>query len=241
MAERALERFVAGQRTINRIMFAGAAHLDRIGTFSSHGAAGLSTPGTMVETFGGAALNTARTVASHGIDTALHCVVAAQGVHDLASREQFVLTAQENASDIQFPSYTALLQPDGSLLAALSDMQAYNKFEAAQMDTHPDDWLCVDANLESPEIHALLERPVAMRFALAVSAAKAGRLRGVLHLLDLLFSSRSEAAALTGANEDTVTNRDLAFEMRQLGVQRAVVTNGADPLMLIDEIGRAHV
>ncbi|MEL6967014.1 MAG: PfkB family carbohydrate kinase [Pseudomonadota bacterium] len=224
-----------------RVVFVGAAHVDRIGHFTDHAETGLSTPGTMSETLGGAALNTVRTVAAHGLDTVLHCLTAFPALERLAAAEGFALAPQqsrttgEDIPHIETPSYTAFLQPDGSLLAALSDMAAYEHLLPKLDATKQRGWLCLDANLSSSALVKLAQVPATMRIGLAVSAAKASRLTPILKKLDLLFCSRAEVAALLNLTADHPTVSQLADGLRDLGVGAAVITDGSNPITIVDQ------
>ena len=109
------------------------------------------------------------------------------------------------------PSYTALIDRDGELIAGFADMALYElafakqlrRSKAREVIAAADAILC-DANLPA----AALERLVALAagkpvFAIAISPAKAVRLTPVLsRLAHCLFMNRREAVALAGDGAD---------------------------------------
>ena len=215
----------------------GAAHLDRIGQTKDRAALGQSNPGTMREAPGGAALNVASVFAALGARVTLNSAVGADaaGVRvqaEITSRGiEFGLLASElgHATAI----YTAILDADGELITALSDMQIYAGVTVGGELTSAEDWVHVDTNLLQGVIGTVLAQTAAHRSAMTVSAAKAPRLREHLSALDLLFTNRTEAAALCDVPTET-RPRDLAAELAKRGSRRAIITDGSAPIGLLD-------
>ena len=99
------------------------------------------------------------------------------------------------------PSYTALIDRDGDVIAGLADMELYELAFAKQLrrrkardEVAGADAILCDANLPA----AALERLAALAtgkplFAIAISPAKVVRLAGVLGSLACLFMNRREA------------------------------------------------
>lgn len=100
--------------------------------------------------------------------------------------------------------YLALFEPSGKLFVAVNDMEAVESIGPADVEGlgaffSAADLVIVDANLRPDTLKALAAaadgRPL---MADAVSAAKAGRLRGILPRLRILKANRAEAEALAG-------------------------------------------
>ncbi|MEO1399129.1 MAG: PfkB family carbohydrate kinase, partial [Pseudomonadota bacterium] len=226
-----------------RFVFAGAAHLDRVGRFSINAPRGLSTPGRLAIFPGGAALNTARTLAGLGFPCVLHTVGDADVSAPLvqtARAESIELYLQPTGGEAS-PSYTALLQPDGTLVAALADMAAYDFFDSEAVQRTNKEWLCVDANLSARSLAELLtdiRRGSAASdvrtIGLAVSSAKAARFQDYLSALDLLFCNRAEACVLASVPKQT--EWDLIVDRLVAGgVNAAVISDGADPICVLED------
>src|SRR5690606_18408526 len=109
-----------------RLFACGAAHIDRRGRTEGTHVPGASNPGNLREEVGGGAFNAARSLIRHGVDVsmlslrggdiaggAVAAALAASGVEDMSAI--FL--------DRATPSYTALLDADGELIAGLADMQ----------------------------------------------------------------------------------------------------------------------
>ncbi|MEO0545744.1 MAG: PfkB family carbohydrate kinase [Pseudomonadota bacterium] len=227
----------------HRFVFAGAAHLDNIGVFDVDAPAGLSTPGRMTRSPGGAALNTARVLRALCFgDTVFNCSLHSVGkaganpLHDLTEQEGIALQLQQPVSNGD-PSYTALLQPDGSVVAALADMNAYAEFDARAVTCGASDWLILDANLSSDCLAVLGSITTAKTVAIAVSSAKVARLRSCLANVDLLFCNRAEASVLAGSfagAPDAVSWDQLSERLRRLEIRQAVITDGAGSICVLD-------
>ncbi|MEM1039474.1 MAG: PfkB family carbohydrate kinase [Pseudomonadota bacterium] len=227
----------------HRFVFAGAAHLDHIGVFDAQAAAGLSTPGRMSSAPGGAALNTARVLRALCFgDTVFNCSLHSVGtvgpnrLNELAAQEGIALHLQQTVSGND-PSYTALLQPDGSVVAALADMKAYAEFDAQAVACGASDWLVLDANLSTDCLVALSSTTTAKTVGIAVSSAKVVRLAACLANIDLLFCNRAEAGVLAGFVRDTpraVGWDQLSDGLRRLELRQAVITDGCNAICVLD-------
>lgn len=91
------------------------------------------------------------------------------------------------------------------------------------------DAVAVDANLPEETIHYLAESLRAPLFADAVSAAKVGKLRGVLGKLFCLKPNRIEAELLTGMQiRDAADAMEAARRLNDAGVRRVFLTLGLE-------------
>ncbi len=223
-----------------RLLAIGGAHVDRRGKMAEPFFPGASVPGTMEEEVGGGAFNALRVAVRRG---AVGSMMSVRG-GDAAGAMVADAIAEQGIADLSVvfldratPSYTALIDRDGEVVAALADMGLYALAFARQMRrakvreaiAASDATLC-DANLPEAALRklaALCEaRPL---FAIGISPAKVGRLAGVLSSLSCLFLNRREAVVLTGLAADAPVDA-LVAALRQLGVERGVITQGNAPV-----------
>ncbi len=234
------------------ILAIGGAHVDRRGRLFAPAVPGASNPGRWHEEAGGGALNAARglsrlghrvrLVAPRGGDAAGDLVAAAVAE---AGIEDTPLTFLDRST----PSYTAILDSDGSLVVALADMALYDVCGPRQIARRTmrdaiqaSDAVLCDANLPEATLLALAracaqkERPL---FAIAVSPAKVPRLRPALAFLAGIFMNEAELCALTGCAVGDIP--DGIDRLASAGVGRGVVTCGAAPAVAFDGTRRCRV
>lgn len=229
-----------------RLLAAGAAHIDRRGRVADAYVPAASNPGTMREEVGGGAFNALRNAVRHGIDGAILSLrggdlageavtraIAAAGIDDLSA------TFLDRAT----PSYTALIEADGELIAGLADMALYETGFDKQMRRRKlreavltaDAVLC-EANMPAAAIARLAAvaagKPI---FAIAISPAKAERLTAVLASLSCLFMNLREARALTARENASAV--DAATALMRSGLRCGIITAGGDPLTGFDADG----
>jgi sugar/nucleoside kinase (ribokinase family) len=234
------------------LLAVGGAHVDRRGIIAGPFVPGASNPGTMREDIGGGAFNALRMAAQRGVSGAM---LSLRG-GDAAGAAVADAIAHAGLADLSgvfldraTPSYTALIEESGELVAGFADMGLYEAGFAKQVARRKardaiaaaDAVLC-DANLPGAALGRLAgeaeahAKPV---FAIAVSPAKIVRLAGLLARLKCLFMNRREAAALTG-NEA----RDAAAivaALREKGLAAGVVTSGGGPVLAFDGDGAFEV
>jgi sugar/nucleoside kinase (ribokinase family) len=225
----------------------GGAHIDRRGQVSGRYVPAASNPGTMREDVGGGAFNALRCAVRRGVSASMISVrggdaagervaqaIEAAGISDLSA--VFL--------DRTTPSYTALIDSGGELIAGFADMGLYDLAFPKQMKRakireaigDAEAVLC-DANLPTVALERLAKlahgRPI---FAIAISPAKAVRLLPVLERLAVLFMNRRESAAITG-RDGNVTESALVAALRRAGLKAGVVTSGNGPVLGFDEAG----
>lgn len=227
------------------ILAVGGAHIDRRGTVSGDYVEGASNPGTMREEVGGGAFNALRTACRLG---ARGSVLSMRG-GDLAG--QLVADAISNAGiadlsavflDRTTPSYTAILRDDGELVCGFADMDLYEQAFERQLRRHPfrdavatADCILADANPSRGALERLAANADGLPiFAIAISPVKVMRLKPILSSLSVLFMNRREACALVDADMEASDER-LAEGLAQAGLQRAIVTCGSAPLLILDQ------
>jgi sugar/nucleoside kinase (ribokinase family) len=230
-----------------KILAVGGAHIDRRGRMTSRFVLGASIPGTMCEDIGGGAFNALRNAVGRGAAGALLSMRGGDAAGDTVARaitQAGILDLSAVFLDRATPSYTALLDSEGDVVAALADMALYEaafpkQLRRAKMREEiavADAVLC-DANIPASGLQrlaALAEgKPV---FAIAISPAKVVRLAETLPALSCLHMNRREAAALAGMGGDDPAEA-VVGRLRALGLARGIITQGDRPVIGFDASG----
>jgi sugar/nucleoside kinase (ribokinase family) len=230
-----------------KILAVGGAHIDRRGRVTGAYVPGASNPGVMAEDVGGGAFNALRNAVRRGANGAIMSVRGGDAAGETVSNAiAFAGIADLSAIflDRMTPSYTALLDRDGDVIAALADMALYEfafakqlrrtSFRAAVAEA---DALLCDANLPADALARLAaaadDKPL---FAIAISPAKVVRLAGVLGALSCLFMNFREAACLAGLPGDTPIGK-VVERLREKGLASAVISRGGAPAVAFDRSG----
>jgi len=231
------------------VVCVGAAHVDRRGRAWVPVAHGESIPVRLRSSHGGVARNVAEGLGRMGLSVALAGLVGADadGAGVRAALAPFAdVSALLAAEDASTASYTALLEPDGTLAVALADMGIYDGGVAA------DGWrrvldaaalarahhVFLDANPPAEVLAEAAARASGARLAAnATSAAKASRIAPLLPRLDVVFANRAEAAALTGRSDPAAA----AAALVAAGAGLALVTCGAAGVVAADASGAARI
>jgi pseudouridine kinase len=226
-------------------------NVDRILRLDRTARLGTSNPAVVTTSPGGVARNVAEHLARLGDSVALWGAVGDDdaGRRLLANCAALGIdTSGVVASDRPTGSYTAVIDPDGSLVIGIADTAATEAMRPAERAGFSESlrgasWLFVDANLTSDAIASVLDRAAgiaAVRIAAnAVSVPKAGRLVGSASRIDLLFCAHDEAEAL--AQHPLATPAGAAAALAEIGVSSAVVTVGGDGAWWFDSSGSGHV
>ena len=224
----------------------GGAHIDRRGLMKADYIPGASIPGTRLEETGGGVFNALRVAAQFGISASLISVRGGDLAGDAVAAEAKRAGIEDLSSiflDRSTASYTALLDRHGDVVAALADMEIYETALPRQISRRKTrdaieatDALLIDANMPEESIIRLMriaaQKPV---YALAISPAKAVRLRPVLGLLAGLYLNKREARAILAlAADDGSGTAELAISLGNLGLRRAVLTDGAGAVCILD-------
>ncbi|WP_181707514.1 PfkB family carbohydrate kinase [Chthonobacter rhizosphaerae] len=224
------------------ILAIGGCHRDLVGRTAGRFEPGTSCPGRVAERPGGVARNVAALLAAAGPPLAVQLAtllgadpagdwlaahLAAAGIGtDHLMRDPAVATG----------TYVALHDQDGELVAALSDLSVYDRLTPDRLAPLAPalaeaSLVFADANLPA-ETLAALAAAAGPRLAVdAVSRAKAPRVLAPARAGALLFVNRPSAEALAGAPCPTAA--EAAAALRSMGVARAVVTAGPQPLALL--------
>ncbi len=230
-----------------KLLGIGGAHIDRRGVMAADYIAGASIPGKMTEEAGGGVFNALRVAVQFGVSASLISVRGGDAAGELVATEAKKAGIEDLSStflDRTTASYTALLDRHGDVVAALADMDIYEKALPRQITLRKTrdaidaaDALLIDANIPEESMVRLMriaaQKPV---YALAISPAKAVRLRPILGLLAALFLNKREARAILGlAPDDTSNSGELALSLSGLGLSHAVLTDGADAVCMLDD------
>jgi sugar/nucleoside kinase (ribokinase family) len=230
-----------------KLFVGGGAHIDRRGRIAGAYVPGASNPGTMREEAGGGALNALRNALRRGCDGVLFSVrggdMAGEAVAR-AIREAGIADLSATFLDRATPSYTAFVEANGDVVAGLADMGLYDlafaklvRRRAVRDAVATADAVLCDANLPEPALERLsglaLQRPL---FAIAVSPAKAVRLRPILGCVSCLFMNRREAAALSGGKADD-DPAGMARALAASGLASGVISAGGGSVVGFDAGG----
>lgn len=228
------------------LLAVGGAHIDRRGQVSGPYIAGASNPGMLREEVGGGVFNALRNVARHGVTTSLLSIRGGDMAGDIVARA----IADAGIGDLSAvfldratPSYTALLDRDGELIAGLADMALYELAFAKQLGrskareaVNSADAVLCDANLPAAALGKLTKlaagKPI---FAIAVSPVKVTRMEEVVGEIACLFMNAREAASLARASDAAAV--ELPARLRDMGLASGVITFGEGPVTGFDGDG----
>jgi pseudouridine kinase len=232
--------------TLPLLLTVGGAHIDRRGQVSGTYIPGASNPGTMMEDVGGGGFNALRCAVQRDVQGVLISVRGGDAAGEAVSKAAEAAGITDHSVvflDRTTPSYTALLDENGDVIAALADMSLYELAFPKQMRraklreaVNEADAILCDANLPASAIETLTglaeEKPV---FAIGVSPAKIVRFSATLERLSCLFMNRREAKALT--HYDGTNASELVKILREKGLKRGVITSGGDAMIAFDAGG----
>ncbi len=189
----------------------GGANVDVIAASTGPLLHGVSNPGRIRISAGGAGRNVAENLARLGVSTRLIAAVDARPMSDLAI-EQAARAGVDVSGIIRVSgrgNYYTAIQSGGAVEWAVADMSAAESLTRDNLDVHASairaaDAVIIDANLAPATIQRAAELAGGRRLCLLpVSSAKAPRIRAVLSKASLIVLSAGEAEVLTGARIDT--------------------------------------
>jgi len=224
------------------ILVVGGANLDVKCAVSNAFHIGTSNPGRVWQVDGGVGRNIVENLAALGARTRF---LGPFG--DDAAGPQLKAHLEARGVDTRFcptlagqqtGTYVAVLDDHGDLAVAVSDMRIMDAFDAsviaAQAGAFADvDVVCLDANVRLDaiaEVLAFAARSGARVVLEPVSVAKAARVAasGWCDRIHTVTPNKDELAAMSGRSvESTADIRAAADVLLQMGVQRVVVTLGA--------------
>jgi sugar/nucleoside kinase (ribokinase family) len=223
-----------------RLFAVGGAHVDRRGQVSGLFVPGASNPGIMREDVGGGVFNALRNAAARGIQPALMSLRGgdADGTHVASAIAQAGIEDHSAVFlDRATPSYTAILDRHGELIAGLADMGLYDTAFVKQLARrkardaiYTADAILCDANMPPDAVETLARLAGAKPlYAIAISPVKSLRLSGVLSHITCLFMNVREAAGLSGlgAHADPMA---VIKALKSRGLASGIITAGRDAI-----------
>ncbi|KQV81652.1 carbohydrate kinase family protein [Rhizobium sp. Root1220] len=225
-----------------KILVLGGAHIDRRGRISGTTAVGASNPGAWFEEPGGGGFNAARNLARLGFDVTMISPRGGDPTGEMVSEAADFAGVNYRPFvflDRKTPSYTAIIERDGNLVIALADMDLYRMFVPRRLSIRAvrdafaaTDFILFDANLPEETLASIVSRAKALEKpvgAIAISPAKAVKLRPCVAGIDYLFLNEAEAAALTGERPNDPSHWPSL--LGDIGVRGGVVTRGQRELI----------
>lgn len=227
---------------MKKILVLGGAHVDRRGRISGATADGASNPGSWFEEAGGGGFNAARNLARLGFDVTMISPRGGDPTGEMVSEAADFAGVDDRPFvflDRKTPSYTAIIERDGNLVIALADMDLYRMFVPRRLSIRSvreafaaTDLILFDANLPEETLASIttrakaLGKPVA---AIAISPAKAVKLKPCIERIDYLFLNEAEATALTGERPNDPAHWPSL--LGDIGLKGGVVTRGQRELI----------
>lgn len=235
-----------------RVLVLGGAHIDRRGRIFGETVPGASNPGHFTVEPGGGGFNAARNLGLLGLSVrmisprggdadgeAVGEAAAACGVED----RPFVFL------DRRTPSYTAILSQDGDLVIALADMELYQLFSPRRLKVRAvrdafaaADLVLCDANLPEETLAAIAAQAQGLGktlAAIAISPAKAVRLKAAPGAFDMVFMNEAEARAICG--EAPASAEEWPDLLRRAGLRGGAITRGARDIVAFDASGTVRL
>ena len=143
--------------------------------------------------------------------------------------------------------YIALLNPNGELVAGLSDVAIYDQMTLDSLAPHLQafqEWphWVLDANLPPSTLHWLCQnKGTSQIFAAPVSISKAKRWQESLAFTDFWIGNAKEAAVLCGFPVENGEEAHRAAEkLRKLGTKTALITLGAKGIVVSSASLKGH-
>jgi pseudouridine kinase len=223
---------------IGRIVVVGGANLDVFGFSDARFIPRDSNPGRIEESPGGVARNIAENLARLGIET--HLVTAfgsdASGRHlaEECRRDGILADSSLFVEHVPGSRYLAILDEDGNLASAVSDMRALDALTPAKLGDRTRllasaDLIVADTNLPPESLQWLALESSTELLLDPVSAAKASRARGALPHVHTLKLNALEAGVILGREVNPTIENDVTRageDLLALGVKRVFVTLG---------------
>ncbi len=238
---------VSQSAPIGRIVAVGGANLDVFGFSDARFIPRDSNPGRIEESPGGVARNIAENLARLGIET--HLITAfgsdASGLRlaEECRREGIHSDASLFVEHVPGSRYLAILDDEGNLAAAVSDMRALDALTPAVLADRAEllasaDLIVADTNLPPESLRWLAPECADKLLLDPVSAAKASRVQGALPYVHTLKLNALEAGVILGREVDPTIESDVTRageDLLALGVKRVFLTLGPRGVFAQDE------
>jgi len=233
--------------TVRNVLVVGAAHIDEIAYPEAVLQAQASNPVQWQRRLGGVGINTALAISNTKPAATIHFIAA---IGDDAAGTQLTDTLNSESLEAQLIAipgkstgrYTAILDEQGELYIGLADVSAAEALTSEAvlplLSSATPESLVLDANLSTDCLAPLVrwqnkqsENTLFGTIALAVSPAKAIRLKPLAKQINMLFCNRREAAALTTQDVDTRPGL-LADGLLHIGFCNFVLSDGSEPVLV---------
>ncbi|MEX0954873.1 MAG: PfkB family carbohydrate kinase [Rhizobiaceae bacterium] len=207
--------------------------------------AGTSNPADGSHSHGGVARNVAENLARLGVPVAFSSIVGEDETGSALTLHLETLgvdvTGMARTGERPTAEYAAILDTSNELALGIADMAIFDLYTKEHLDrawanARAAEWVFADCNITAPILADLVSRcqSSGKRIAVnSVSTPKALKLRGLLALIDVLFTNRDEANAMLGGG-NARDARAAAAGLLDAGVRAAVVTDGAAGYALAD-------
>jgi pseudouridine kinase len=229
------------------ILVAGGANLDIKAKSLAVNRFGTSNPSVITTSPGGVARNIAHNLARLGANVGLIAAIGrdhqGQVVLDATRKAGVDVSRVQPIADAT-GTYLAILNPDGEMVTASSDMRAVDLLTPVVMRTHERAiadarFIIADCNLPVETLSLLAELARNKLFIEPVSVPKSQKLKQVLQVGPIFMASPNldQVEGLTGT-------RDIAqgcAALHRMGLQNVVVHVGAEGAFVSDGKGIEHV
>jgi pseudouridine kinase len=225
----------------------GGATCDVTGVLPEEARQGDSNPGRVNMSCGGVGRNIAENLARLGFDITFISAFGTDGFSGelTASCEDMGIdtSLSYTKNGARVCTYVNILDGRGELLTAVSDMTLIESFPPDLLSKTvrhlgPTGIMILDANLTEELLTVAAEHYNGPIIGEAVSAAKAGRLRGILPRLRAVKTNVGELAALTGREiRNDLDVEEAGMSLLGEGVGRVFVTMGKDGACCVERNG----
>ena len=229
------------------VVVIGGANIDIKAKSNNRNILGTSNPGEVTISAGGVGRNIAHNLARLGADVALISVVGNDAHGDLLIEQTSAAGVDVTAifrQAIATGTYVALLDSNGELVTALSDMRAveiitpqfmashFDKLQAAQL-------VVADCNLPLATLHAIAEVAAHKLVIETVSVPKCEKLLQVAAKTPILLTMPNfdQVEQLTGTREI----QEAIKKLHQHGIQNIVIHAGAEGAFASDGKIISHI
>lgn len=224
----------------------GALNIDRTIRCVNNLCMGESNAATVTETIGGVMHNVALTIQQLECEVSFAALVGTDQNASIA-QNQLPEEGLNRRFLVQVPNtktgtYTLILDKAGEVVLGLADMEIYETVEVKQVlqlvaPLTANTWI-IDSNFQGAALEALVKAAKdRCLMAVAVSSAKAPRLRPVLGYLNTLFLNQAELMSLMPEAKTVDVAIDAVMKM---GTKRVFVTQGSKGVVSADQDGVSH-
>ena len=210
-----------------------------------------SNPGHVSYTFGGVAHNIACNLAKLGCQVEFITAISEdnfgkqvrQHCHDVGMK----LTHCQFFHEYSTSLYLAIVQPDGDMNVAIADMEILSHLDVEKVsrvlsEADEDDFVVIDTNLTTNQIHTLVQSCSCRIFADPISTTKAVKVLPFLDKLYFLKPNQLEAEKLSNLPCSSIDGyvNNLCFFLDK-GVKNIVISLGKDGVIASNGNEAYHV